>query len=163
LRSVSTDHEVVEVSSNSKNIESSVFEQIEPKIIELASFVEKSEEKQLLKMRLNPAELGEVEIRIEKDSSGKIHAHIRTENESARHILAESLGQLRDTLQNSGWQIERLEVSCNPNQSSGNEQRENGSRENETARNNVFGFDGNVENEDEKQENPADRLVNLRA
>ncbi len=163
LKSVSNEQKTVESVANSLFNSNAVFEQIEPKIIELAGFIQKSEEKHLLKMRLNPAELGEVEIKLEKDAAGKITAHIRTENESARHILAESLGQLRDSLQNSGWQVERLEVSCNPNQSSGNEHREKESRQNETERGNAFGFNGNVENEGETAENPADRLVNLRA
>jgi flagellar hook-length control protein FliK len=163
LKSVQNKQPNIEAAPKSLFTDKTVFEQIEPKIIELATFVQKSEEKQYLKMRLNPAELGEVEIKLEKDASGKINAHIRTENEAARHILAESLGQLRDSLQNSGWQVEKLEVHCNPNQSSGNEQRENHSRENETGRNTAFGFDGNVENEDETAENSANRLVNLRA
>lgn len=161
LKSVSNKQEVVEVAPDFLIEDSAIYEQIEPKIIELSTFVEKTEEKQLMKMRLNPAELGEVEIRLEKDASGKINAHIRTENETARNILSESLGQLRDALQNSGLNIEKLEVSCNPNQTNGNEGRENGSRQTETGREMNF---GNVEKEDEKRaESAVDRLVNLRA
>lgn len=163
FKSVSNKQDVVEIAPDFLIEDSAIYEQIEPKIIELSKFVDKSEEKQLLKMRLNPAELGEIEIRLERDASGKINAHIRTENETARHILSESLGQLRDSLQNSGLNIERLEVSCDPNQLSGNAQGENGSRQNETGHDGAFGFEGNVEKEGEKREIPADRLVNLRA
>ncbi len=166
LNPVANEAEVIKVTPNSLIEDSAVFEQIEPKIIELAKFVDKTGETDLLKMRLNPAELGEIEIRLEKDASGKINAHIQTKTEATQHILGESLGQLRESLQNAGWQVEKLEVSFDANQSNGNEHRENGSREfetEETGRKNAFGFDGNLENEGEKTENPSDRLVNLRA
>lgn len=91
-----------------------VFEQIEPKVLQLLTLQSHENEKKILKMRLHPAELGTVEIRLEKDAvSGKLNAHFQTESETTKQILTQSLDQLRDSLQNSGWQIEQLEISCN--------------------------------------------------
>lgn len=166
LKPTGIQREIVEVSSDSLVEDQRVIDQIEPKIIELAALAARKDEKQLLRMRLNPAELGEVEVRIERDAAGKIHTHFRTTNEAARHILSESLGQLRESLQNSGWQVENLEVSSSPYSSDGNESRDDRSRQFEDAENmrrSASDFSGISENEGEPRENAAQRLVNLRA
>jgi flagellar hook-length control protein FliK len=162
IKSATTPNESVSLDSLIKD--QVVVKQIEPKIIEMAEFLKSNEEKQLIKLRLKPTELGEVEIRIERDSVGNIRAHFHTTSETTRHILSESLGQLRDSLQNSGLKVESLEVSSNPQPSAGNEKGDQQSRHGERFER--VGNDAtfsNIENEDESQEDPAQRLVNLRA
>ncbi len=166
LSPLSNVRETESVSSNTNVIESTVFDQIEPRIIELASVLKPNEEKQLLKMRLNPAELGEVEIRIERDSSGNISAQFKTASETTRNVLIDSLGQLRESMQNSGLKVENLEVSLSSSSTNGNESRDEQSRRPEQVKANgsfAGGGDTFVENEGNSQDELANRLVNLRA
>ena len=162
LNPVSKEQKIVENVPQTNNLNGKVFEQIEPRILELAAFNRNGGEKQILKMRLNPDELGAVEITLEKSSTGKINAHFQTESEATRQILNESLNQLRDSLQNSGWQVGDLEISCNSSSSNGRERRENQSQQFGTTENQpveTTNSDGNLKGEDDKQS----RLVNLRA
>ena len=102
---------------------------------ELFVFAGKTEKTNILKLRLRPAELGAVEINLEKSDSGKIRAHFHTETEAARQILVERLDELRDALQKSGLQIEKLDVSCEAFSPAGsNENRDNQSRQTETLK-----------------------------
>jgi hypothetical protein len=138
-----------------------VFEQIEPRILGLIGSTQTGVDKRVLKMRLNPAELGAVEITLEKNSSGSISAHFQTENEKTRQILSESLMQLRASLENSGWHVGNLNISCgaSSNGEGGTEsQSQNfGKAEDRSAL--TTGSGGDSSNEGEKE----DRLVNLRA
>lgn len=85
-----------------------LIDQIVPGMVEIA--VPEGGDRRLLKMRLHPAELGSVEIELEKDAGGTLTARIHTESAAARHILVEGLDQLRDSLQNSGWTVGDLQV-----------------------------------------------------
>ena len=151
----------------SPNAEKAFIEQIEPRLLELAGLTMQTGEKQILKMRLHPAELGMVEIRVEKSKSGKITAHFQTETESAKQILTANVEQLRDSLQKAGWQVEQMEISADSNTSSnGSEDRENHTRQTETAENTAVkanNFDGNSENKGDLRENKLNRLLSLRA
>lgn len=90
---------------------SNISEQVEMKMTELAAKVEQTKETQILKMRLHPAELGTVEIHLEKNANGHLQAHFSTETETARTALHENIDQLRNTLEKAGWQIGTVEVS----------------------------------------------------
>lgn len=90
-------------------------EQIAPQILEMAAKVEQTKEKQILKMRLHPAELGTVEIQLEKNSHGQMHAQLATETEAARASLSENLDQLRAALEKSGWQVGTVEIVSSGN------------------------------------------------
>lgn len=130
---------------------------------EIAVFAGKTEKASILKMRLHPADLGMVEIRLERTESGSLNASLHTENETARQALSAGLEGLRDVLQNEGWVIERLEVASGLTSSAGSEQRESSSRETEQFENkfaDTNSFDNDSVTEDDST---ADRLVNLRA
>lgn len=88
-----------------------ITEQVEVKMPEIVAKVEQTKETQILKMRLNPAELGTVEIRLEKNADGHLKAHFSTESETARTALHENIDQLRNTLEKSGWQVSAVEVT----------------------------------------------------
>ncbi|HQU83395.1 MAG TPA: flagellar hook-length control protein FliK, partial [Pyrinomonadaceae bacterium] len=90
---------------------SQISEQVEMKMTELAAKVEQTKETQILKMRLHPAELGTVEIHLEKNANGHLQAHLSTETETARTALHENIDQLRNTLEKAGWQVGAVEVS----------------------------------------------------
>lgn len=146
--------------------ETDVIGQLEPRIIELAEFAEKTGDKKSVKMRLHPEELGEVEVNLETRSNGEIRAHIHTDKESAHKILADNLEHLRENLQNNGWQVEKLEVSCNPFSSGQQNTGENSSRENQTVpnqRNFNSDADRTTQPSDDPVEKTVNRLVNLRA
>jgi flagellar hook-length control protein FliK len=159
---VSKEQTIGEKILQTDDLKQKVFEQIEPRIVEIAALNPQIGEKRVLKMRLNPAELGAVEITIEKTSSGKISAHFHTESDSTKQILTENLDNLRGALQNSGLQIGNLEISSNSSDSSG--QKENQSRQfYENSTDSATNFDGNSDKKDEVKEINPNRLVNLRA
>ncbi len=163
LNSVANEPEVAETALPFSDASGKVFEQVEPRIFEVAATMQSGEEKRFLKMKLNPAELGAVEITLEKNAAGEINAHFQTESETTRQVLSESLAQLRSSLENSGWQVGNLEISCDSSSSNGGERRENKSQQFGTAAENQFvgtaSFDGNSNTNDDLQS----RLVNLRA
>jgi flagellar hook-length control protein FliK len=114
-----------------------------------------------MKMRLHPAELGAVEISLERNSSGALSAHFTTENEGARQALTNNLDQLRDSLQKSGWQVGQLDVSSNSSSSTADQNREHRSRQNDVAGDNIF--DHRSEKQEDLEQDPSSRLLNLRA
>ncbi len=139
-----------------------VLEQLEPRILELAAATRLGNGKRTVKLRLNPQNLGSVEVTLEKNSTGRIDAHFRTETRDAHQILGESLTNLRHSLENAGWSVGELEISYNSSSSSGNQQREAplqrfGNTEKHAAETIVP--DGHLATEGENK----DRLVNLRA
>jgi hypothetical protein len=141
-----------------------MMEQVQPKMMELAAAVA-TEGKQVLKMRLHPAELGTVEIRLEKNDDGVLQAHLHTDNETARHILSAGIGGLRASLENAGWQVGNVEISSSlssTGEGSTTGKNANGGRnsysseQDKTADDNAKGSDG-------PSQTSADRLVSLRA
>lgn len=139
-----------------------VFEQVSEHLeMEVFIFAAKPEKTNILKLRLRPAELGAVEIKLEKSASGKLSAHFQTENETTRQILVERSEQLRDALQNSGWQIERLDISCNSSFSDGSENRESQSRETENVK--AISPQATINGDDSDDDSNANRLISLRA
>ena len=143
-----------------------VFEQIDKPLLQAAILNAKTDEPQILKMRLRPAELGTIEIRLEKTDAGTVKVQFQTETESARHILTESFEQLKTSLQNSGVQVEQIEVVTNQFLSGGNERRENESSKPATAENQTKegkNFGGNADETDELKESQSKRLLSMRA
>jgi hypothetical protein len=118
------------------------------------------EGKDILKMRLHPAELGHVEIEIERDSSGTITAKIRTETESAQHILIEGLNELRDSLRESGIDVGVVEVTTSAASSGEQDGRDHGSRQTRTSE---FAESAFAPTELDHEAVDNDRLVSLRA
>src|SRR5262249_25435066 len=64
-----------------------------------------------VRLRLRPEELGQVEIQLTRDSSGKVSAQLSVERENTRAVLVQSLPQLRQTLERAGVTVERLQVT----------------------------------------------------
>ena len=145
-----------------------MLEQIRPALIQLAAAAA-DEGKQILKMRLHPAELGTVEIRLEKNDSGVLEAHFNTDTDSAKHFLTRGLAQLRDALQNAGWQVGKMEISSSSfssvNADGGEGSAQKDARQpNETSSNGPakrFGPDPAIS--DGRLDASADHLVSLRA
>ena len=139
-----------------------VLEQLQSAITHITQMPAAVNEKRTLKMRLNPEELGSVEITIQKSSTGKITAHFQTESESTRQILQQGLEHLRTTLESIGSQVGDLKISCgsftsNGNESSGNKPQQFGSSESPSQ--GASSSDGVLNPEDD----PTDHLVSLRA
>lgn len=138
-----------------------ILDQVKPGLLELAALTAKKNEKQSMKMRLHPAELGAVEISLERNSSGALSAHFITENEGARQALTNNLDQLRDSLQKSGWQVGQLDVSSNPSSSTADQNREHRSRQNEVVGGQTF--DHRSDKPEDLEQDSSSRLLNLRA
>lgn len=141
-----------------------VFEQVAANLTtESLTFIGKTDKPNILKLRLRPAELGGVEISLEKSESGKLIAHFQTESETTREILVERFDDLQNALQNAGWQVEKLEISCNSSLSAGNENRDKQSRQPETAENKSTQTDKFENVSETAEDSNPNRLVNLRA
>ncbi|NNF00709.1 MAG: hypothetical protein HKN25_16960 [Pyrinomonadaceae bacterium] len=141
-----------------------VIEQIKTPLLDLASMETESKDPRLLKFRLKPAELGSVEIRLEKNLAGKLEVHFQIDNDAAKQILAESFEQLRNSLQNAGWQVERMEISNGSLSPNGFDSREDQSRKNESVSpDKTATTDETPDSEDDLPPEDPNRLVNLRA
>ncbi len=137
-------------------------QQVEPRVMQLSMAAALPGDKKVMKMRLNPAELGTVEITIEKSASGRISAVFHTENESTQRLLNDGLAHLRNSLENSGCQVGNLATSCNSTSANGSNGRDARPQNPGTAGEGsalVNDLEMNSTNEDDQQ----DRLVNLRA
>lgn len=84
---------------------------IEPMIL-LAKETGKTDAPRTIKIKLNPEELGTVEISLEGSPSGKLHAELLTETKTAEAVLNSNITELQKALEISGWQVETLTVSC---------------------------------------------------
>ncbi len=138
-----------------------IAEQINPHLLELAALADKKNEKQTLRMRLHPAELGTIEIKLERNDSGTLNAYFKTETDGARAALTSNLEQLRETLQNAGWQIGQMEITNSPTASTANQHRENNQRQSESVEN--YNFSRSSETPDELEPAASNRLLSLLA
>jgi hypothetical protein len=145
-----------------------MLEQIRPALIQLAAAAA-NEGKQILKMRLHPAELGTVEIRLEKNDSGVLEAHFRTDTDSAKHFLTQGLAQLRDALQNAGWQVGKMEISsssfssANADGGEGSAHKDARQRDETSSNGSAKRFGPDPAISDGRLDASADHLVSLRA
>lgn len=153
--------EGVEAAPKTQTEPTKIAEQVTPELLQMAGLVEKKNGKEILKLRLNPAELGTVEITLEKNSSGVLNAHFKTETESARQALSNGLEQLRDTLQNNGWNIGQMDISNGSSSSANHQPQQNNQQKSEWIEN--FSFDRSSEKPDDSENNSPARLLNLQA
>ncbi len=163
---IKNDQKITGTTLSPATVTADAFEQIEKPLMQAAILNAKTDEPEILKLRLHPAELGTVEIKLERTETGAIKVHFQTQTEAARHILAQSFEQLKTSLQNSGWQVERMEIVSNQLLSGGSEQqRENQARKNdgESRLNERTSFGGSADKPDDLQQNPSNRLLSVRA
>ncbi len=152
-----------------------VFEQIEKPLLQAAILNGKTDEPEILKLRLRPAELGLVEIKLEKTESGAIKVHFQTENEAARGVLADSFEQLKTSLEKSGWRVEQIEVAAQQLAANNGGERQPRSNDNgdgepqarranaEHKANETANFGGNHIESGDLKTNSSNRLLSVRA
>lgn len=145
-----------------------VLNQIEEPILEFAAFTQETNEPQLLKLRLNPVELGEITVKLEKNAEGNLNIHFQTENDEVGDMLVETFDQLKTAIQDSGWQVEEMEMSSSNFLSDGfNNSEENSQKERftQSQKNEMNDFGETSENTDDSSNEGEDvnRLVSLRA
>ncbi len=142
-----------------------IFEQVEPQVLQIISSMNIENEKKSMKMRLHPAELGAIEIKLEKNAEGKIVAHFQTETEATRQNLAQNIEHLRDSLQNAGWQVEQLDVTCQQFSPNGGDQNANHSQtekiERQSEKQTAVGRDSEEKND--LKPNELNRLLSVHA
>ncbi|MBS1792394.1 MAG: flagellar hook-length control protein FliK [Acidobacteria bacterium] len=138
-----------------------IVEQIAPQILQMVRTVDREKQNQTLRMRLHPAELGTVEIRLERGSNGALNAYFQTETDAARKVLTTSLDQLRENLHKCGLEIGQIEISTGTSSSNADRNAGNQTRHPDT----VFSYDyrGNSENPDDSEPNAPNRLLSLLA
>jgi hypothetical protein len=93
-------------------------EQLADPIVEAGRHLWRSEAR-TLRLRLQPEELGQVEVEINRDAAGRLHAHLKVELEHTGRVLGDEIGQLRESLVRSGLEVGQLEVSTASHGSSG--------------------------------------------
>lgn len=150
--------------------EISSLEQVKEAVFELTDKLNAAREPQIIKLRLRPAELGTVDIKLEQTKAGTINARLITTSESTSQIFSENISQLREALTETGWQIENLEVSCESFQNSSgfnNQNQQSPQALPEEKRINFLGFDPHEEfkQSDQINQNQSDpnRLLSVRA
>ncbi len=89
-----------------------LFDQVGTQVMDFALRNTEISDKQSIKIRLKPEELGTVEITLAKGGDGTVEAHFHTDNPQTQHLLNETLAQLRESLENSGIKVGSLETSC---------------------------------------------------
>ncbi len=81
----------------------------------LSSFIQQaSESGRVMRIRLDPPELGSMQIEVGR-VNGQLVARIEVDNPHARALVFEQLQLLRESLQQQGLRIDRLEVELNEN------------------------------------------------
>lgn len=137
-----------------------ILDQVRPGLLQLAALAVRKQEKQSIEMRLHPAELGTVEVSLERNSAGAITAHFKTGTETAKHVLTNNLDHLRESLQSAGWQVGQLQVSSGSTPFTSGQQQGESNPHFEAANNQSF--DQRSEQQADPDQN-TDRLLNLRA
>lgn len=98
--------------------DAAVLSQIDGRLIQLANSLRSNGDRNVLKMRLHPAELGSVEITVVRHRSGSVTTSIAAEREHTSSTLSENVSQLRDSLEKAGLLVEKIEVDLRPSSSS---------------------------------------------
>lgn len=78
-------------------------------LVELAHQTAQRETRSL-RFDLYPKELGRVEVELARDGAGNVSATLNTEQADAAQTLTQSLGQLREALEQAGVKVEQLQV-----------------------------------------------------
>ncbi|HET6975114.1 MAG TPA: flagellar hook-length control protein FliK [Pyrinomonadaceae bacterium] len=78
-------------------------------IVALAAMTNAAETKSI-RFRLRPKELGQIEIQLTRDAEGRLSANLNVERESARTLLSQTLGELRESLTRAGFTVDKIEI-----------------------------------------------------
>ncbi|HYE73992.1 MAG TPA: flagellar hook-length control protein FliK, partial [Blastocatellia bacterium] len=71
----------------------------------------KPRETRTMRFELRPESLGRVEIELTRNSEGQVRAHLTAERGETSQFLQDGLGQLRESLERAGINVDRLDVS----------------------------------------------------
>lgn len=138
-----------------------VADQVNPHLLELAAMASRKQDKQTMKLRLHPAELGSVEIRLERTEAGAVNAFFTTETDGARQALTQNMDQLRDSLRQSGWQVGQMDVASGGTSDAGRQQNESQPRNSQVF--NDFLTSPGAEQTASDERNSPNRLLSLLA
>lgn len=75
-----------------------------------------------IKLKLRPKELGQVEIELHCDATGRFNARLTVEREHTTQVLRNELGQLREALEQAGLQVGQLDITTGSEQPNGQAQ-----------------------------------------
>lgn len=81
--------------------------------------------KHIMTIRLQPEELGKVELRVEMENKN-LRIHMTVENESVRHLMENRIPQLREMLDAQQVQMDRMEVMVQKERSQMQERQQKG-------------------------------------
>jgi len=81
--------------------------------------------KHIMTIRLQPEELGKVELRVEMENKN-IRIHMTVENEGVRHLMENRIPQLREMLDAQQVQMDRMEVMVQKERQHMNERQQKG-------------------------------------
>lgn len=84
--------------------------QIESPLLEMARNLTKRETRSL-RLQLRPEKFGQISLQITRGGDGRLSAQLAADLHVTQHALAEGINQLRESLEQSGLAIDRLEVS----------------------------------------------------
>jgi len=84
--------------------------QIESPLLEMARQLAQRETR-TLRLQLRPEKFGQINLQITRGGDGRLSAQLAADLHVTQHALAEGINQLRQSLEQSGLAIDRLEVS----------------------------------------------------
>src|SRR6185503_3695568 len=96
-------------SSTSSSHPASIAHQVVNPMIEIASQLSPRETRRL-RIELHPEKFGQIDLEITRGVDGRLSASLSADTNIARHALAEGINHLRESLQQSGLTVDRLEV-----------------------------------------------------
>jgi flagellar hook-length control protein FliK len=95
--------------SSSGPVSAAISRQVVNPIIEMAKLIA-TRETRVLRIQLHPDKFGQIDVRITRNSDGRLSADLVADSAAARHALAEGINHLRDSLEQSGLAVEHIEV-----------------------------------------------------
>lgn len=96
--------------SASKPASAPIIAQTIPPVIEMARNI-RPNETQTLRLSLNPAELGRVEIEITRAEDGRVSASLMAEQTETAQALTQNISHLRESLERAGVSVEQVNVT----------------------------------------------------
>lgn len=131
-----------------------------------ASEVSVRHEARSIRLRLHPEELGEVRINISTDASGRLSAQISADHDLTRRAIAGGLDHLRQTLEQAGVNLDRLDLGSSQSASAGPGAQTNTGSRNEALPAGSASHNSpppDISTSDGKSSAEEERLLSLRA
>jgi flagellar hook-length control protein FliK len=129
---------------------------IPQQIVEQARLIKNGDSSEMV-IKLKPAHLGELTLRVVVGSNGSVSALFKTENPEVRSIIESSMFQLKQELQQQGLKVDSIDVYSGQDQLFGGESGSNANRQQQNSHSRTINW---AEFEEENALPPAEEAEN---